>query len=741
MGPLVIPEGGLSLQRGDGPDDHGASSTSKPAQIMRLCLAQGTLDELVASLQKDQKARIRLGKHPSLHYGNKSQPFFSSPETNQSEIYVSSPTSKKHLYFSGFLSHRLEVQKARAATAATDEALANLEQSLSAFERGKESKKTTLITTIDQMRALKAGDNRSANGREAASLTRLPVSKIDVEKERFFQNAANRSTSASPALLASRSPASISAITPTSATLPPNKDKIRLDALRVPFIHLLAMRPASIKSLSEQTRSSQKDCLALARKYCIENRQDREKFDLRDKVYKELDVWNFPYRSAADRQDAIDNAISAFDRMRISRQDKLWQILLPNNERGKGKVLSRLNLHAGPIPKSTTPRIHVQPSEDTPKEGYGTGNESDRTNGALTPNTGSLPAKPTTTQKKKPLEKSMSSKRAPAKPKAATLTGRVTKKMDKKIEKKSPVKVDAKFKSAEFVRDSDEEDTEMADAPAIEPARKVTDSTQKKSVAPKAAKTSVKPTPPGSAPKEPEGSSHKPTTKPQASKTVPSSTSTSRTTNSNSPRKPSPLGSSPPTNASDFEHARRSSNTTLSSSSSSPLISQLSRQKATSGEQSVSQTPTQVNSHGKSNNNPLKRKAVESIESRPDKHPRSNSSQAQAPRQSKPRPVVTAAKSNGRVMEPKRRRPSSPSSGSTTGSASPTISYEILRQKLREKSQQFKVYYAKYRALHEEMSTHPNPPRIQIEKLERQHARLQKMKEEIWDEDRRLRMG
>lgn len=29
----------------------------------------------------------------------------------------------------------------------------------------------------------------------------------------------------------------------------------------------------------------------------------------------------------------------------------------------------------------------------------------------------------------------------------------------------------------------------------------------------------------------------------------------------------------------------------------------------------------------------------------------------------------------------------------------------------------------------------------QIRKLERQHAHLQKMKQEIWDEDRRLRMS
>lgn len=739
MAPLVLPEGGLSLRR-DKPDARPSDPTSKPTQIMRLNLTQNTLDELVAGLRNDQKARVRLGKHQSLHYGNKSQSFCSTQESDRSEVYLSSSDSKENVYFSGILSHTLEVEKAREATAATDEALANLEQSMSAFEKGKESKKTPLITTIDQMKALGAGDNRTATGKEAASLARMSTSRIDVEKERFFKNAANRSTSASPALLAAHSPASHSAITPTSATVSQNKTKIRQDALRVPFIHLLAVRPVSAKFLAQKTCSSREDCLALTNKYCVENRLDREKFDLKDKVYKELDVWNFPYPSQEDRQSAIDNAISAFDRMRISRQDKLWQTLLPKHERGKGKVLSRLNLRTGPVAKNTAPRIQVQPSEEPAKAVDGVGNESDRVNN--TTESASKAKSGSAAQKKRPLEKALNSKRpAASKPKNTTLTGRVTKKTDKKVEKKSSPKVDGKFKSAEYVHESDDEDTEMVDA--LPPESKDPGTTNKLPEKPTVSSldrkaTSTKNAASSSVSKSSAKSGAVKSS--QTSKSIPSTNSTSRTTNGTSPQKPSPLGSSPPTNASDLDNSLQASNTPHSSSSSSPLMSQHSRQKAAAAAAAASvksTTQQKARPPAKTNNTkqappsttPLKRKAETAM----------GNPANQTVRQTKPRPSVTTATTNGYAPEPKRRRPSSPSSGSTTGSASPPITQGILRDRLVKKAERFKESYSKYRLLHEELSNHPDPPRDRVEDLKEQHEHLRRMKNEIWAEHHRLK--
>ncbi|KAL2215950.1 hypothetical protein M432DRAFT_121441 [Thermoascus aurantiacus ATCC 26904] len=726
MAALDVPEAGLSLRRAELPGGASPDPSARPAQVLRLNLAPETLDELVQCLRDGQKARIRLGKHQTLYYGSKAQQFHSCPETHRSEIYSYSPSDKENLYLAGVLSHSLEVQKAKEATAATDEALANLEQSLSAFERGKESKKTHMITNIDEMRALRAGDNRSATGREAARLARMPTSKIDVEKERFFQNAANRSLSTSPALGVSRSPASsVPAVTPTSAPLSQNKTKIRLDALKVPLIHLLAVRAVSVRFLAQKTRASQEDCLTLVRKYATENRINPEKFDLKDKAYKELDVWNFPYPSEEDRQEAIENAISAFDRMRISRTDKLWQMLLPKEERGKGKVLSRLNLQNGPIKKVPTPRIHVQPSEDTGKEEPGAGNETDRANAPKATTTKQTSKSASTTQKRRAGEKDAATKRAAAKARNTTLTGRVTKKTDKKPTGKS----EGKFKSAEYVHDSDE-DAEMADTPAPAPrktepeAGKADSKPESKPPPSKSAKDTIPPAPSSkttatsSEARPPSAKSPRPATGATASKTLPGS---ARPSNSTSAAKPSPLGSSPPTNASDLDGSGRSSaQNNSSSSSSSPLITQIQKQdRTTAAGSGVTKPAEKTNGVHKPEEtaNARKRKAE------PDRDTAA--------------PPPASGRTNGHV-EPKRPRTTSISSGSSTGSASPPMTRELLRQQLQEKSQRFKQYYAKYRALYEAMASHPDPPRAELEKLQKQHVRLERMKKEIWDEYRRL---
>ncbi|EIT80872.1 hypothetical protein F9C07_2132340 [Aspergillus flavus] len=715
MPALEVPVSGLSLCR----DNPGSDSTVKPTQIMRLNLAQNTLDELIQTLRDDQTARVRLGKHPTLYYGSKSQSFHSHPETHRSEIYSSSSNDKENLYFTGVLSHSLEVQKAKEATAATDQALANLEQSLNAFERGKESKKTHIITSIDEVRALRAGDKR-----QAALLARKSSSKVELEKDRLLKNATNRSVSSSPALGVSLSPTSAHPLTPTSAPLSQNKDRVRLDALKVPFIHLLAVRAVSAKFLARQTRSSIEDCTALARKYGAENRINPEKFDLKDKAYRELDVWKFPYPSQEERQEAIENAISAFDRMRISRTDKLWQMLLPKEERGKGKCLSRLNLRTGPVKKPQTPRIQVQNSDENGKDGDTTGPDTDRVSGnALTPKAQptSAPRSGANAQKKR--IGNSAAKQSTTKGKNttnSTLTGRVT----KKPERKPVPKPDGKFKSAEFVHDSDEDDTDMPDVSASEQPL-----SEKTKPQPKAPPKPVE----SSTPRE---SSHVPTPKidqperpaPKAEPSPPNppkpTTSSKRPPSSRppaqkSPQKPSPLGSSPPTNASDLQsRSRSSSQNNSSSSSSSPLITQISKPNKATGTSNVKK---QMKANGVVKAtpalNPLKRKAELD------------------------RPSATPAQ--GRTtgdLEHKRRRAVSTSSGST-GSASPPLSREILLQQLREKSQRFKHYYAKYRSLHDTMAAHPDPPRAELEKLRRQHFRLQQMKEEIWDEDRRLREG
>jgi RNA polymerase II elongation factor ELL len=122
-------------------------------------------------------------------------------------------------------------------------------------------------------------------------------------------------------------------------------------AVRRALAHFLAVKPQSEQTCQRIVRDP------LAHRM-IEKiaKQTGDDWTLLDKMYKELDVWNFNYKTQEDRQGAIDNAIRAYDRMRLSKDDELWQKLLPEDERGQGKVLSRLNLNTAPV-KASTPAV------------------------------------------------------------------------------------------------------------------------------------------------------------------------------------------------------------------------------------------------------------------------------------------------------------------------------------------------------------------------------------------------
>lgn len=697
---LHVPPSGLSLL----PGDQSGGLSARPNQIMRLSLVQSTLDDLIDSLRKEQPARLRLGKHPSLHYGGKSQSFHAYPETHRSEIYHSSEES---LYFTGVLSHSLEVEKAKNDTAATDQALADLEEKLNAHERGKESKKTHIISHPDELRGLR-GSKAGYRG---------PTSKIELEKDRFLKTAATRSLTASPTLAPPKSPALT--MTPTSAPMLQSRDRARLDALKTPFIHLLAIRPVTAKFMASQTRTTLGDCTVLAQKFGTPNRILTEKFDLRDKIFKDLDVWTFKY-SSEDRNMAIENAISAFDRMRVAKSDPIWQKLLPKEERGQGKCLSRLNLRTAPPPKQ--PAKAKASGDDSGKD------EADHTS------KGSTPAMKTTTTSQKARVPDKELPKSKPKPKVAnsTLTGRVT----KKAATKAPAKMDgnSKIKSTEFVQDSDDDDdVEMLDAPPA-PA-------PKPQAEHKRAPSNVKAPPPKiKAPSKPRATeappaptkAHakvsksetvkpkldptKPTTKVTASKRPPSRPSTS-------PQKPSPLGSSPPANASDPAARKRadSQNQSPGSSSSSPLMSHNSKatkapSTAAVAKPAAAKTTSQPSGLIKPAANPLKRKAE------PDRLS-----------------VPQAGRPTGNLEAKRRRAVSTTSSGGSTGSASPPLSHQIMWQNLQEKSRRFKRFYTKYRALHVSLAEKANPTREELGRLQGQHDHLEAMKKEIWDEDRQLK--
>src|SRR4051812_44196462 len=140
---------------------------------------------------------------------------------------------------------------------------------------------------------------------------------------------------------------------PRSAPLPDREDREKyMQALRRCIIHLLVMEPYSENWLGYNVRTSSANVLEVVQKIARQNEQGR--WVIMDRPLREIDPWCFPYKTDEERQKAIDNTIKAFDRLRIPKEDDLWQKLLKPGTRYKGIYLSRLHVQA-PSQKESKP--------------------------------------------------------------------------------------------------------------------------------------------------------------------------------------------------------------------------------------------------------------------------------------------------------------------------------------------------------------------------------------------------
>ena len=230
---------------------------------------------------------------------------------------------------------------AASETAGTDAALAALQNSLASYKQEKEANQANIHNGILDVPKSRA---------DAARKEKL------ARKQRLLDSR-NGSQVASPSLNAIGTPRIGAG--PTSAPL--SEDEVRLQAMRKPLVHLLAIESATSEEIRSKTHIPKDDLDIVLRKV---GKQVEGKWALQDRSYKELDVWSFAYPSKTDRQSAIDNAIRSYDRLRLGQEDKLWQLLLPKEERGKGKTLSRLHLNGGvgQVPRSLTPAYQPSPA-------------------------------------------------------------------------------------------------------------------------------------------------------------------------------------------------------------------------------------------------------------------------------------------------------------------------------------------------------------------------------------------
>ncbi|KAL8713383.1 MAG: hypothetical protein Q9220_002582 [cf. Caloplaca sp. 1 TL-2023] len=725
MAPIRIPETGLLLERDpSSTSDHDPSSVDTQPQVMRLDLADGVLEDIEKASRMCRDIHLSFGKNITLHYGNRSQQLLSITQPTPSELYTYSPDQEGELRFAGTVTHKLAQKKVQETTAGADAALAALQSKMASHQQTKQSKQIKVLSqTLSPSPIIKSSRPQPKASNFLSALKGQPPKKaIPALTDKTV-----RSMPTSPALTSNRQGPTTSNA-PTSAPAALDVKSQKLQALRIPLLHLVAIRPMSLKFLANKVGCSQEECKQVLEKIGRPARLDPEKWDLSDKAFKDLNVWAFAYESDDDRELAIEHAVSAYDRMRLSRDDKLWQMLLSKEERGKGKILSKLQLHQGPIQKSNTPRIHVQRTTEDQVNDNAPHIEASENN-HLAPADATPKIRSQTgdqIKKKRVSEQEAQAKRLLAsKPKKDTMKGKETTR--KNAVKKGGPSAPA-VKSSEFVHDSDE-DIEMEDVPQAAKSTTKKPAEQDVSAKPKETiqntKDSAKesrqvekekaPNPPANQKRNGKDQSPSTTSTPtskhrlsDASQSSSSSSKLSRQRTTSSPLKPSPLGSSPPTNASDLENDGHRQLASNSSTSSTPLVTQ--------------SRSTPINLIPRSN--AAKRLPI----------PAGNQPQPSSKRKAEELESSIHCDgvrlTNGHITPANKRSktsvPTPPATISGSSSESSPISDDVLGQ-----AQRFKEYYANYERYYQEVSSQKNATAEKIDRLVKMHRRLQSMKDEI----------
>ncbi|KAK1817559.1 hypothetical protein LTR12_008084 [Friedmanniomyces endolithicus] len=307
-------KGSITLHGGEGDADMAKAGS---ATAVSLTLGNGMVESMRKASRAKEGLQFVTGSTPTLRIGGRTIDLTLSTDAFRNELYVStSAGSLVDLQCAGLLSHRAVVQhrerKPAEAETGTDEALAALRNTLASFKQEKQDNQTNIEKGLMAMQM----------GRfEAARKHGRPGSA-----------GAQSLSSFSPSATPLRNQASTS--TPTSA------GDVMLNAMRTPILHFLAMKPATAENIHVRTHIPRAELDGILHK--IARKVDGE-WQLADRSYKELDVWRFGYCSEEDRQSAIDNAVRAYDRLRAGKEEKVWQLLLSEEQRGKGIYLSRLH--------------------------------------------------------------------------------------------------------------------------------------------------------------------------------------------------------------------------------------------------------------------------------------------------------------------------------------------------------------------------------------------------------------
>ncbi|UKZ75430.1 hypothetical protein TrVFT333_003115 [Trichoderma virens FT-333] len=324
MNSLKVPDSGLLLA-GSGSD------SSLPPQAFHIQLDKSTIESIIQSSRNGEDLRLSLGQTPTIQYGSKSHRIAAPNDSADYDLYLTRP-----------------FESTRRA-----ERIPNTTNVFAKPARPYRRKSSTPGWTRT-LRLCKMAW-RHMTQRERGNLPEAKASAKSRAKPISNYGSKTGSLPTSPSLNGITSPSLNPTLTASQQAMERAKEQ------RVTLVHELAVKDRSTEYLKKKWEGKEHE-FRLTLEKVAEHNADSDTWTMRKTYWKELDPWSYDYASQDERQVVIDNAIRQFDKQRLSAYEAVWQKLLPKEERGKGKCLSRLqaNLAKGPHPLRPRSRSRKQ---------------------------------------------------------------------------------------------------------------------------------------------------------------------------------------------------------------------------------------------------------------------------------------------------------------------------------------------------------------------------------------------
>ncbi|KAK4465521.1 hypothetical protein QBC42DRAFT_168803 [Cladorrhinum samala] len=710
---LNIADGGLAL------DSSAKAMAGLPMQAFGITLSDDQLEELIAIAQNGGSIELSLGSDPGIWINGQEFELPIMTDEFDHDLYYTESASPKSinklpepvmpLLTPPNISRPVSKKTAPASSAKAadadvddDDAIANLKSSLAKVASDKRENSAVVLGTL------------------------LPSKGKVKPGNRLLDNASPRSIPPSPLLSGVRSPS----IAPGSTG---SADKVKPQTFSI--IHELAVLDGqSFDELKAKWNEGSEQEFTDALNKVAGFDSDSQGWVLKKRCWKELDVFEYPYSTEQDREQAINNAIKQYDRMRLGTTDPLWQKLLPKAERGKGVCLSKLQQAIAsrgptkPMADGTNSIAGDSEKDDSTSSGpkKGKGGEAMSRSGSQTSTTGKKKLSASEAQAKRLLSNKKSTTAASAKTSKASPA---------KSASKSTAAKGGRVLSKEIITDSDMSDDD--DTPLAASLAKSKPLAATASRAPKEPLTS-RPKP-------------KPAAAAAAAKSVPKETEkekdTIRPEAVAKPIKQQPV------------KRQRSSDDEDSSSSGTPLSK---RVKTATKPVAKPSTTTSANStslrrasDASQNGRGVSSGATTSVPKAKNTSPMKSSPLASSP-PTNASSIEQERRDRERERERERQRDRSQDTISSSGSSSGGRAVGIPAGKKRPRSDsvsdassakrqrvsqdtlnkafKFKQFYTRYKQLHQEINELEDPDPEKLDNLCAMHDRLKKMKDEIYAE-------